>query len=51
MGPMCMGPMGGHGDDDQRADDGALDVLRRRYASVELTGEQFDARRRKLEER
>jgi uncharacterized membrane protein len=53
MGPMRMGPMGmmgGHGDENQTADDSALEVLRRRYAAGELSDEQFDAMRRKLEE-
>ncbi len=53
MGPMCMGPMGdmgGPGDENQTADDSALEVLRRRYASGELTDEQFDMMRHKLEE-
>jgi uncharacterized membrane protein len=53
MGPMCMGPMGdmgGHGDENRMADDSALEVLRRRYAAGELSDEQYDAMRRKLEE-
>ncbi len=53
MGPMCMGPTGGmsgHDDEHQTADDSALGVLRRRYASGELTDEQFDTMRDKLEE-
>jgi uncharacterized membrane protein len=52
MGPMRMGPMGGmggHGDENHRADDSALEVLRRRYAAGELTDEEFDAKRRRLE--
>ena len=50
MGPMCMGGMGGHGDEHQTADVSALEVLRRRYAAGDLSDEQFDAMRRKLEE-
>lgn len=55
MGPAGMGPMGMMGDDDH--DDGnrdrergenALDILRRRYASGEITDEQFDAMRSRL---
>ncbi len=52
MGQMRMGPMGGmggHGDENHRADDSALEVLRRRYAAGELTDEEFDAKRRRLE--
>ena len=54
MGPMCMGPMGdmdGHGDENRTGDDGAMDVLRRRYASGEITDGEFDAKRRRLEGR
>ncbi len=54
MGPMRMGPMGGmggHGDENHRADESALEVLRRRYAAGELTDEEFDAKRRRLEGR
>ena len=54
MGPMRMGAigdMGDHGDQNQTADDGALEVLRRRYAAGELTDEEFDAKRRRLEDR
>ncbi len=54
MGPMCRGPMGmmgGHGDANQTTDDTALEMLRRRYAAGELSDEQFDAMRRKLEDR
>jgi uncharacterized membrane protein len=53
MGPICMGPMGGmsgHGDEHETADNSALGLLRRRYASGELTDEQFDMMREKLEE-
>ncbi|MFQ5968792.1 MAG: hypothetical protein ACE5MI_14500, partial [Acidimicrobiia bacterium] len=51
--PMWMGPtgkMGGHGDENRTRDESALDVLRL-YAAGELTDEQFDTMRRKLEER
>jgi uncharacterized membrane protein len=53
MGPMGMGPMGmgGHSEGDGERDEDALDVLRRRYAAGELTDEQFDAMRRRLEGR
>ncbi len=54
MGPMGKGPMGMMGDDrDQNGerDESALDVLRRRYAAGELTDEEFDAMRRRLENR
>ena len=52
MGSMRMGPMGmmggdrGHGSE---LDEGSLEVLRRRYAAGELTDEEFDAKRRRLE--
>jgi uncharacterized membrane protein len=49
MGPM--GTMGGHGDENQTADDSALEVLSRRYAAGELTDEEYDAKRRRLEAR
>jgi uncharacterized membrane protein len=52
MGHMRMGPMrgmSGHGDENHSADDSALEVLRRRYAAGELTDEEFDAKRRRLE--
>jgi uncharacterized membrane protein len=56
MGPMGMGPMGmmgGHGDEhhgqDSERDESALEVLGRRYAAGELTDEEFDAKRRRLE--
>jgi uncharacterized membrane protein len=41
--------MGGHGGENQTADDSALEVLGRRYAAGELTDEEFDAMRRRLE--
>ena len=44
-----MGMMGGHGGENQTADDSALEVLGRRYAAGELTDEEFDAMRRRLE--
>ncbi len=51
MGPMGM--MGGHGDEhhgqDSERDESALEVLGRRYAAGELTDEEFDAKRRRLE--
>ena len=52
--PMRMGPMGMMGDErepDRTGDDDAIDVLRRRYAAGELTDEEFDAMRRRLEGR
>ncbi len=52
MGPMGMGPMGMMGDDhepDSERDESALEVLRKRYAAGELTDEEFDAKRRRLE--
>ncbi len=54
MGPMCMGSMGMNHDDreqDSEKDESALEVLRRRYAAGELTDEEFDAKRRRLEGR
>ncbi len=54
MGPMGMGPMGMMGDDhgqDSERDESALEVLRRRYAAGELTDEEFDTKRRRLEGR
>ena len=56
-GPMGMGPMGRLDDDDDRAGraappargDDPMDVLRRRYAAGEITDEQFDAMRNRLE--
>ena len=47
MGPMGMG---GHSDEDNERGESALDLLRRRYAAGELTDEEFDAMRRKLED-
>ncbi len=47
-----MGPMGMMGDDrepDSERDESALEVLRKRYAAGELTDEEFDAKRRRLE--
>ena len=52
MGPMGMGPMGMMGDDHEpnsERDESALEVLRKRYAAGELTDEEFDAKRRRLE--
>jgi putative membrane protein len=54
MGPMGMGPMGMMGHDhepDSEGDESALEVLRKRYAAGELTDEEFDAKRRRLEGR
>ncbi len=54
MGPMRMGPMSMMGDDreqDSERDDSALEVLRSRYAAGELTDEEFDTKRRRLEGR
>ena len=50
---MCMGPMGmgGHSDEDGERAESAVELLRRRYAAGELTDEQFDTMRRKLEEK
>ncbi len=52
MGAMRMGPMGmmGGGHNSQ-PDDDALEMLRRRYAAGELTSEEFDAMRGKLQGR
>lgn len=44
-----MGMMGGDSGDDGRRKESAMDVLRRRYAAGEITDEQFDAMRRRLE--
>ena len=49
MGPMGMGPMGDDHEPDSERDESALEVLRRRYAAGELTDEEFDAKRRRLE--
>ncbi len=48
----CIGRVGmdGHSDETSHPAVGALEVLRRRYALGELTDEQFDAMRRRLEE-
>ena len=47
-----MGPMGMmDGERESEGDGGALDVLGRRYAAGELSDEEFDAMRRKLEDR
>jgi hypothetical protein len=54
MGLMRMGPMGMVSDDrkhDRTRDEDALGVLRGRYAAGELTDEEFDAKRRRLEDR
>ena len=54
MGPMRMGPMGTiHDDHGQNSEqhEGAPEVLRGRYAAGELTDEEFDAKRRRLEGR
>ncbi len=52
MGPMCMGHMGmgDHSEGDGERAESAVELLRRRYAAGELTDEQFDAMRRKLED-
>jgi uncharacterized membrane protein len=44
-----MGMMGDHRGQDSERDESALDVLHRRYAAGELTDEEFDAKRRRLE--
>ncbi len=50
MGPMgMMGMMGEHHEQDSKRDESALEVLGRRYAAGELTDEEFDAKRRRLE--
>ncbi len=56
MGRVGTGPMGMMGDDDydngnrdREPGGNALDILRRRYASGEITDEQFDAMRSRLE--
>jgi hypothetical protein len=54
IGPMRMGPMGMMGHDrhqDRTRDEKAFDVLRRRYAAGELTDEEYETKRRKLEGR
>ena len=47
---MRMGPMGRRGEERER-DDSALEVLRRRYAAGELSDDEFEAKRRRLEGR
>ncbi len=52
MGPMgmgAMGMMGEHRGQDSERDESALEVLGRRYAAGELTDEEFEAKRRRLE--
>ncbi len=44
-----MGMMGEHREQDSRRDESALEVLGRRYAAGELTDEEFDTMRRRLE--
>ncbi len=44
-----MGMMGDDREPDSERDESALEVLRRRYAAGELTDEEFDAKRRRLE--
>ena len=44
-----MGMMGDDHKPDSERDESALEVLRRRYAGGELTDEEFDAKRRRLE--
>ena len=44
-----MGMMGQDRDPDRERDESAMEVLRRRYAADELTDEEFDAKRRRLE--
>jgi uncharacterized membrane protein len=53
VGPMRMGPMGmmSHDREQDHGDEGTLDELRSRYAAGELTDEEFDAKRRRLEGR
>lgn len=46
-----MGMMGEHREQDSERDESALELLRRRYAAGELTDEEFDAKRRRLEGR
>ncbi len=47
---MRMGPTARRGDDREQ-DVSSLEVLRRRYAAGEISDEEFDAKRRKLEGR
>ena len=49
-GPWCMGD-GVHRNGRERRDTDALEILRQRFAAGELTAEQFDAMRRRLEGR
>jgi uncharacterized membrane protein len=44
-----MGMMGGDREQHRERDASALEVLRRRYAAGELTDEEFDVKRRRLE--
>ena len=48
-----MGPMGMMGEDHQQhheRGESPLELLKRRYAAGELTDEEFDAKRRRLED-
>jgi len=47
---MWMDRVGGYPDEASHRAEGAMEVLRRRYAAGELTDGQFDAMRRKLED-
>ena len=49
---MWTGPtsMGDHSQGDSQRAEGAVELLRRRYAAGEITDEQFDTMRRKLED-
>ena len=49
-GPWCMGG-DVRGDRGERRDTDALEILRQRFAAGELTAEQFDAMRGRLEGR
>ncbi len=49
MGMGAMGMMGEHRGQDSERDESALEVLGRRYAAGELTDEEFDTMRRRLE--
>ncbi len=54
MNPMRMGPMGRMGGNRVKhhtRNESAMEVLRRRYAAGELTDEEFDTKRRRLEDR
>ena len=48
--PMWMDRVGGYPDADGDRAESAVGLLRRRYAAGELTDDQFDAMRRKLED-